>query len=143
MPVAEASRRSCEVRVTRRDQRLTLRGLSPRELVPILLDAPPELASYRLRDLFAARNTNTLGPIPGFGERSFDRMIEKLWEEGNWWAKEETRLRNLTTVQRRRLLRAVLEFAPVEWSGGNIREPKPSKTTTEAGLTASGGARSV
>ena len=117
MPVAEATRRSSEVRTTRRAQRLALRGLSPRELVPALLDAPSELASYRLRDLFAARRTSTPGVILGFGERSFDLVLEKLRSDGNLWATECTRWRNLSILQRRLLLRVVLEFAPPKWAG--------------------------
>jgi hypothetical protein len=45
--------------------------------------------------------------------------MAKLRREGNEWAHGQTRLRQLSTLQRRQLLRAVLEFAPADWAGGS------------------------
>lgn len=121
MPVAEqpwhlrANQRSAQVRTTRRQQRAKLRGRPPREVIPTLLDPPPELASYTLQVLFASGVDRARGVIPMFGHNKLHRVLVKLRSEGHHWAQGEKRLRDLTRQQRHLLVSALMQFAPVKW----------------------------
>lgn len=123
MPVATPERllemraKSTRLRSLRRRQRLAFRGLDPTQLAEALINAPPEFASYRLKIIFAAIEDGARGVIPGFGVKRFDGAMAKLRRHGHYWAHDETRLCDLTTVQRRQLVSVVLDFAPSSWSG--------------------------
>ncbi len=121
MPVATmfspraAAARSAEVRTARRLQREALRGASRREVARAILDPTPELEGYKLQTLFAACSNAGGGVIPLFGTQKLDRALAKLRRQGHSWAHGETKLRHLSTHQRRWLLEAVFERAPKAW----------------------------
>lgn len=116
MPVAEANRRSAEVRSERCRQRRDLHGRPPRELIPALVNPTPELASYKLETLFIAQGTGPdRGIIPLLGVQKFRRILTRLHSQGHGWASAETRLRQLSVYQRRLLVNTLLDFAPKAW----------------------------
>lgn len=118
--LAECGRRSAETRSRKRQARLALRGLPPQQLIPAVINASEDLAAYRLKTLFAAREAGAKGLIPGFSHMRLERALAELRRKGNEWAKPEIRLRQLTILQRRRLMRAILKHAPTSW----VRPPE-------------------
>lgn len=106
MPLAErpqhlrALRQAQEIRLSRAEERRVLRASRPGEITVALIDPSPELASFRLRDLFG-RSTI----VPGFGSRRLAqalRDIERKHPLGRRWS-DELRLRDLTRGERQRL----------------------------------------
>ena len=117
LDLAERGRRGQETMRLRRQQRRDLRGASPQQLVRVVLNPPRELAGATLKVIFAPRTND--GVIPLFCEQKLDRALAKLRREGHEWAHGHTRLRQLSTHQRRQLMRAILEFAPRGWTEGS------------------------
>lgn len=89
-----------EIRLGRAAQRVALRNARPDVIAAALIAPSPELASYRLRDLFG-RSTI----VPGYGPARLARALRDVqWErpQGRRWS-DELRLRDLTRGERQRL----------------------------------------
>lgn len=96
-------------------QRDALIGSPVREVVAALVKPTEELACLRLRVLFLV-NQNRTGPIPRLASVGFNRALRSLGErsDGTTWD-AELRLRDLTEMERRRLVRALIAEAPGPW----------------------------
>lgn len=102
-----------EIRAAQRDE---LRGVAAEVLVSTLLDPPAELASYRLRDLFATE-AGARGVIPRFGRVGLGRALQRYnGREGNFRAIHSSlRLRDLTKRERQEVAKAIVAVAPESW----------------------------
>lgn len=110
MPLAEqpqhlsALQRAQEVRLSRAEERRALRGARPGGIATALIDPSPELASFRLRDLFGRSTV-----VVGFGSRRLAQALREIHLEhplGRRWS-DELRLRDLTRGERQRLAKRV------------------------------------
>jgi hypothetical protein len=103
-----------ETREVRARQRMALRGAPPHTMLPVLIDPPAELASYRLGELFAARS---LSLIPFLGAVRLTRILSSLNRRSGLSRRwdEHTRLRDLSTSERRMLAEELQRHGPPSW----------------------------
>lgn len=118
MPLAEqpqhlsALRHAQAVRLDRAAQRVALRNARPGVIAAALIDPPPKLASYRLRDLFGRCTI-----VVGFGPARLAAALRSIeWKHplGRRWS-DALRLRDLTRGERQWLAMAISRRA---WAKG-------------------------
>jgi hypothetical protein len=107
--LAEATRRSVELRSTRSRQKAELRGKPLRELVPALVHPTPELASYTIRQLFTGQRRS--GVIVRVNAATTRRALASLNTEGLRHWHDGVRIEDLTLRERRRLVKEILRAA--------------------------------
>lgn len=118
MSVVDAARmdemrvKSAAVRADAARQRKALVGAPVRVQVPALVEPTPEIGRYKIGTLFAPTGGGpSRGVFPGVGPYTLNRVLRDLAEEGglgrrNWH--REMRLGDLTTRERRRLVKRLL-----------------------------------
>jgi hypothetical protein len=103
-----------QVRCRRSSERAELRGKPKAIVASAVIDPTPELASYRLRDLFAPTSRERIGLLVRFGDHHLNRAFNRLagdYPLGRSWH-SEIRLRDLSRTERERLVGAIFAVAP-------------------------------
>lgn len=97
-------------------QRNALIGKPIREVFDALVSPSEELASLRLCLLVGSKAGQRRGPIPGVGGSQLRRVLNDLYQRGDgtlWHS--DLRLRDLSELERRELIRALIARSCPEW----------------------------
>jgi hypothetical protein len=105
-------------RVEAARQRGELTGAPIADVVEALIHPTGELASLRLAHLFTPKSRGaTRGVIPRLGPKKLNRALAELVldDRRHRPLHSEMRLRDLSESERRRLVRALIRYAPPAW----------------------------
>jgi hypothetical protein len=107
-----------EKRLEAARQRRALADAPMHRVVPALIHPTPELASKKLSTLIHPGSRSGAGLVPHVGKhalaQTFIDLIERYPRGRQWWH-SGLRLSDLTEVERRRLVNALVARAPESW----------------------------
>lgn len=115
---AEALKLANDIRIEAVRQRNALVGRPVREIVEAIVHPTDELASMKLKQLFARKGREQVSLIPKFGPAKLRKALERMPERrqhGRQVWHEDMRLRELSEMERRLLVRTLVEVAPANW----------------------------
>lgn len=118
--------RADEKRIEASRQRKELIGAPMHRVVPAVIHPTDELASKKLATLFTP-GKNGAGLIPRVGRQELNRAFIDLLQCyptcRQWWH-PGLRLSDLTELERRRLVNALVQRAPKSWREATAEDPK-------------------
>jgi hypothetical protein len=120
-----------EKRLEAARQRRALVGAPMRRIVPALIHPTPELASKKLATLIHPGSRSGAGLVPRVGKhalaQTFIDLIERYPRGRQWWH-SGLRLSDLTELERRRLVNALVARAPESWRTAAAAEPEGAQS---------------
>lgn len=111
-------------------QRRELVGAPMHRVIPALIHPTPELATKKLATLFTPGH-NTTGLIPRVGKHALNLAFLDLlqrYPRGRHWWHSQLRLGDLSELERRRLVNALVMRAPKSWRTATAEDPKGEPT---------------